>query len=113
MQQTALTEHRPSDSEKVLNRGGRPAPLTPQYILLLREIVARMPHATLDELAAELDRHGEVRVCADTIRRTLRVQGLVRLMPVRRAGGKSVESAVPVAVPKRYGYTAAHRRDAG
>lgn len=105
-----MTKHRPSDSEKVVNRGGRPAALTPQHILLLREVVARMPHATLDELAAELDHLGDVRVCTATIRRTLRSQGIVRSMPARLAG---VEPVAPVAVAKRYGYTAAHRREAG
>ncbi len=108
-----MTDHGPGDGEKAVNRGGTPAALTPQHIFLPREVVARMPHATLDELADELSHLGGVRVCAATIRRTLRVQGIVRSMPVRQAGGKSVESVVPVASPKRYGHTAAHRREAG
>ena len=53
--QMAMTQHRSGDGEKAVNRGGRPVALTPLYILLLREIVARLPHATLDELAAKLD----------------------------------------------------------
>ncbi|MEH3087162.1 MAG: transposase [Xylophilus ampelinus] len=109
----AMTEYRPDGGEKVVNRSGMPAALTPQHILLLREIVPRMPHATLDELAAELDRLGEVRVCTATIRRTLLAQGIVRSMSARQAGGKLVDSVAPAAAPKRYGYTAAHRRDAG
>ena len=78
-----MTEHRSGDGEKAVNRGGRPVALAPQHILLLREIVARMPHATLDELADELDRLTNVRVCTATIRRTLRAQGIVRSMPAR------------------------------
>jgi transposase len=108
-----MTQHRSGDSEKAVNRGGRPVALTPQYILLLREIVARMPHATLDELADELDRLGDVRVCTATIRRTLRAQGIVRSMPARQARDEPVEPVASVAVAKRYGYTAAHRREAG
>ena len=108
-----MTQHWSGDGEKAVNRGGRPLALTPQYILLLREIVARMPHATLDELAAELDRLSNVRVCTATIRRTLRAQGIVRSMPARQARGEPVEPVASVAVAKRYGYTAAHRRKAG
>ena len=62
-----------------------------------------MPHATLDELAAELDRLSDVRVCTATIRRTLRAQGIVRSMPARQARGEPVELVAPVAVAKRYG----------
>ncbi|RYE72127.1 MAG: helix-turn-helix domain-containing protein [Oxalobacteraceae bacterium] len=77
MKEMAMTQHWSGDGEKAVNRGARPVALTPQHIFLLREIVERMPHATLDELAAELDRLGDVRVCTATIRRTLRVQGIV------------------------------------
>lgn len=108
-----MTEFRSGADEKVVNRGGRPGALTPQHILLLREIVARMPHATLDELAAEIDHLGGVHVCTATIRRALRAQGIVRTMPARQARGEPVEPVAPVAVSKRYGYTAAHRREAG
>ena len=85
--------------------------LTPQRILLLREIVSRMPRATLDELAAELDHLGGVRVCTETIRRVLRAQGVVRSMPARQARSELVKPVAPLPVAKRYGYTAAHRRD--
>jgi putative transposase len=82
MQEIAMTKQWPGCGEKVVNRGGSPAALTPHHILVLHEIVARMPHATLDELAAELDHLGEVRVCTVTICRKLRAQGIVRSMPV-------------------------------
>lgn len=109
-----MTEPRRGDGESnAINRGGRPAALTPQHILLLREIVFRMPHSTLDELAAELDHLGAVQVCTATIRRTLRAQGIVRSMPTRPARGESVEPEATVGVVRRYGYTAAHRRKAG
>ena len=55
-----MTQHWSGDGKKTANRGGRPVALTPQHFFLLREIVARMPHATLDELAAELDRLSDV-----------------------------------------------------
>jgi transposase len=113
MQEIAMTQHRSGDGEKGVNRGGRPVARTPQHILLLREIVERMPHATLDELAAELDHLGDVRVCTATIRRTLRAQGIVRSMPARQARGEPVEPVASVAKARRYGYTAAHRREAG
>lgn len=96
-----------------VQRGGRPAALTPQRIGLLSEIVSRMPHATLDELAAELDHLGAVQACTATIRRTLRAQGIVRTMPKRHALGASVQPQAHAAVAKHYGYTAAHRREAG
>jgi len=86
--------------------------LTPQHILLLRGIDFRMPHATLDELAAELDHLGEIPVCTATIRRTLRAQCIVRSMPTRQARGESAQPEVSAVVVKRYGYTAAHRREA-
>ena len=53
------------DSPKEVNRGGRLAALTPQHTLALREIVSRMPHATLNELAAELDHASHVRAGTD------------------------------------------------
>ena len=87
--------------------------LTPQHVLQLRQIVTWIPHATLDAFAAELDHLGGVCVCTVTIRRTLRAQGTVRSMPARQARGEPVEPVVPVAVAKRYGYTAAHRHEAG
>jgi putative transposase len=75
----------------------------------MRCIVLQMQHATLAELAAELERQGSVRVCIATIRRLLRAQGIVRLMPERR----TLNACVPdQAKPRRYGYTAAHRREA-
>jgi len=45
------------------NLGGRPPALKPEHVALLRTIVLEMPHATLGELAAELQRCGAVQVC--------------------------------------------------
>lgn len=94
---------------KAVDRGGRPPALKPRQVALLRDIVLQMPHATLAELAAELERQGSVRVCTATIRRILRAQGIVRLMPERRTPNAC---APDQAKHKRYGYTAAHRREA-
>ena len=58
----------------------------------------------MQEITDELHHRCGVRVCDATIRRALRAQGIVRIMPVRRA-----YTATKVA--KRYGYTAAHRRE--
>jgi transposase len=93
---------------KAVDRGGRPPALKPEQVVLLREIVLQTPHATLEELAGEFERQGSVRVCTATIRRTLRSQGIVRLMPERKAF-KAPEASQ--AARKRYGYTAAHRRE--
>lgn len=68
-----------------VNRGGRPPALKVEHIALLRSIVSGMPHASLDELTAELEHRDAIRVCGATIRRTLRAQGIVRLMPQRKA----------------------------
>lgn len=97
------------DEPKAVDRGGRPYALKPGQVALLRVLVSQMPHATLEELAAELEHRGSVRVCSATIRRTLRAQGIVRLMPARRAF-EAPEAAQTL--HKRYGYTAAHRREA-
>lgn len=62
---------------KAIDRGGRPPALRSEHVALLRSIVSQMPHATLEELAAELEHRGAVRVCAATIRRIFRAQGIV------------------------------------
>lgn len=86
--------------------GGRPPALNPEHIAALHDIVAKHAQASLQEIADELHRRCDVRVCAATIRRALRAQGIVRLKPVRRVFTKS-----PAKGAKRYGYTAAHRRE--
>jgi len=86
--------------------GGRPPALKPEHVALLRTIVLETPHATLGELAAELQRRGAVRVCEATIRRSLRAQGIVRLIP-KRESFQAPASGEPGS--RRYGYTAAHR----
>lgn len=91
-----------SATPETVDRGGRPAALNPQHIVLLRAIVSQTPHATLDELAAQLERQGSVRVCTATIRRTLRTQGIVRTR-VKRSPFKAPEGIQTA--NKRYGYT--------
>lgn len=62
--------------------------------------------ASLQEIADELHHRCALRVCAATIHRALRALGVVRLKPVRQTCVVRAEGA------KRYGYTAAHRREA-
>ena len=89
--------------------GGRPPALKPEHIAVLHDIVTERAQASLQEIADELYRRCDVRVCDVTIRRALRAQGIVRLKPVGRAYAATASKG-----PKRYGYTAAHRReDAG
>lgn len=109
-----MTQSRHGDvRSNTVNRGGRSAALAPQHVVLLSDIVSRMPHATLDELAAELDHLGAVQVCTATMRRALRAQGIVRMLPKWHAVGASVQSEARAAAAKRYGYNTAHRREAG
>jgi putative transposase len=98
------TKH-PSDSQPSINLGGRPPALKPEHISVLHDIVTERAQASLEEIADELDHRCGVRVCAATIRRALRAQGIVRLKPIRRVFTTAAKG------PKRYGYTAAHRRE--
>lgn len=86
--------------------GGRPPALKPEHIAVLHDIVTERAQASLQEIADELYRRCGMRVCDATIRRVLRAQGIVRLKPVRRVYGVTASKG-----PKRYGYTAAHRRE--
>jgi putative transposase len=89
-----------------VHAGGRPPALKPEHIALLHDIVAERAQDSLQEIADELHHRCGVRVCDATIRRALRAHGIVRLKPVRRT-----YSTAPAKGPKRYGYTAAHRRE--
>jgi putative transposase len=79
--------------------------LKPEHIAALHDIVAERAQASLQEIADELYHRCGVRVCEATVRRTLRAQGIVRLKPTRRVYATAPKGA------KRYGYTAAHRRE--
>jgi putative transposase len=79
--------------------------LKPEHIAVLHDIVTGRAQGSLQEIADELHHRSGVRVCDATIRRALRAQGIVRLKPLRRACAARAEGA------KRYGYTAAHRRE--
>lgn len=92
-------------TEPSSHAGGRPPALKPEHIAVLHDIVTERAQASLQEIADELHRRCELRVCAATIRRALRAQGIVRLKPVHRIYAERAEGA------KRYGYTAAHRRE--
>jgi len=97
------------DESKVVDRGDRPPALKSEQVILLRAIVTQMPHATLDELVGELECRCAVRLCAAPICRVLRAQGIVRVMPERRA----LYACPRRSIHKRYGYISAHRREAG
>lgn len=86
--------------------GGRPPALKPEHIVVLHEIVQERAQASLQEIADELHHRCALRVCAATIRRALRALGVVRLKPLRRKVTERAKGA------KRYGYTAAYRREA-
>jgi putative transposase len=102
----AMASRDPLDGTEPLNNvGSRPPALKPEHIAVLHDIVTERAQASLKEIADELYRRCGLRVCDATIRRTLRAQGIVRLKPVRRAYVERAKGA------KRYGYTAAHRRD--
>jgi putative transposase len=75
------------------------------HIAALHDIVAERTQASLQEISDEFDHRCGIRVCEATIRRALRAQGIVRLKPTRRAYETAAKGT------KRYGYTAAHRRE--
>ncbi|MFC5513557.1 IS5 family transposase [Massilia jejuensis] len=93
------------DSQPQANAGGRPPALKPEHIAALHDIVTERAQASLQEIADELHHRCGVHVCTATIRRALRAQGIVRLKPIRRVFTTAAKG------PKRYGYTAAHRRE--
>ena len=93
-------------SDPSVHAGGRPPALKPQHIAALHDILTEHAQASLQEIADELHRRCGARVCAATIRRALRAQGIVRLKSVQRVFTRS-----PAKGTKRYGYTAAHRRE--
>jgi putative transposase len=101
-----MATKRPPNSQLRINLGGRPRALKPEHIAVLHDIVTERAQASLQEIADELHRRCGVRVCDATIRRVLRAQGIVRLKPIRRA-----HAAAPAKGNRRYGYTAAHRRE--
>jgi putative transposase len=100
-----MAETHPPDHEPQTKAGGRPPALKPGDIKVLRDIVAERAQASLQEIADELQRRCGIHVCEATIRRALRAQGIVRLKPTRRVYPTATKGV------KRYGYTAAHRRE--
>lgn len=94
-----------SGSQPLVNFGGSPLALNSEHIAALHEIVSERAQASLAEIAGELERRCGVHVCEATIRRALRAEGIVRLKAKRRVYPTADKG------PKRYGYTAAHRRE--
>ena len=89
-------------------QAGRPALLQAQDLRALVELTQRMPQSSMDELTREFVRQTGIDVCSATIRKALKKAGVKRVRPPR---GASTRAAVQGSAP-RYGYTAAHRRQA-
>lgn len=90
-------------------RAGRPALLQEQDLRVLVELAQRMPQSSMDELTREFVRQTSIDVGSATIRKALKKAGVKRVRPPR---GASTRAAVQGSAPRRYGYTAAHRRHA-
>lgn len=90
-------------------QAGRPALLQAQDLRALVELTQRMPQSSMDELTREFVRQTGIDVCSATIRKALKKAGVKRVRPPR---GASTRAAVQGSAPQRYGYTAAHRRQA-
>ena len=73
-------------------------------------VTKEQPQSSLDEVTRELALRAGVKVSTVTVRKALREAGIKRVKPLRRAGQRA---AVQGSVPKRYGYTPAHRRADG
>lgn len=70
---------RSQNSQSFAHPGGRPPALKPEHIAALHDIVTERAQASLQEIADALHKRCGLRVCAATIRRALRAQGIVRL----------------------------------
>ena len=91
-------------------RPGRKPSLNAEHITVLRAIIQEQPRSSLGEVTRELFGRAGVKVNPVTVRKALREAGVQRLKPLRRAGERA---AVQGSAPRRYGYTAAHRRSDG
>jgi transposase len=87
-----------------MGKRGRPPKLTEQDYPMLRAVVAARPTATLDEVTAAVVKRTGRAVNRVTVRKALAAAGTVRHKPAIE------RDAAPA--PRRYGYTAAHRRQA-
>jgi transposase len=86
---------------------GRVKKIQAEQHVVLREIVAEKPLATLEEVGAEFTRRTGIRVHSATLTKGLREAGIER----RRGPGNAIAEG-PVSKAKRYGYTQAHRAKA-
>ena len=90
---------------------GRKPLLNADHVAVLRAITQEQPRSSLGEVTRELTRRADLKVSSVTVRKALRESGIERLKPLRRTTGE--RAAVQGSAPKRYGYTAAHRRGDG
>lgn len=100
------TTHPQDGTEPSTSAGGKPPAFKPEHIAVLHDIVIERAQASLQEIADELHHRCALRVCAATIRRALCVLGVVRRKQLRGTVAVRAEGG------QRYGYTAAHRREA-
>jgi transposase len=91
-------------------KAGRKPSLMPTHVKTLRAITEEQPRSSLDEVTRELHRRTGVAVCSATVRKALRAAGITRMKPERAAAARA---PVQGGQPRRYGYTAAHRRTEG
>jgi putative transposase len=89
---------------------GRPALLKAEHRQVLVRLTREMPQASMGELTRELVRQTDVVVCSATVRKALKACGIKRMRPPRKP---SERAATQGTAPKRFGYTTAHRRQAG
>lgn len=95
------------DARRKPKRVGRPPSLNKRHIRVLRSLAVQEPGTSLEAITRQLAERCGVKVSTLTVRRALAAAGIVRVKPARRA-----VSAERAASPRRYGYTAAHRREA-
>lgn len=96
-------------SSKRRRKAGRPPILRRAHVQALRAITRERPSATMNEVARELHARTGVQVCVVTVRKALRAAGIRKVKPA----APSAAAATGEAAPRRYGYTAAHRRADG
>lgn len=87
-----------------MSKRGRPPKLTAQDYPMLRDVVAARPTATLGEITAAVQERTGQRLDRVTVRKALGAAGVVRHPPARERDAQPAR--------RRYGYTAAHRRQA-
>ena len=90
-------------------RRGRPRKLSPVQVESLIELVRKNPTLALEDLVWALRRETGIQLAAPTIKQYLNDAGFKRSRAPRGRRGAPSMAGAQEAVPKEYGYTAAHR----